>query len=380
MIKVGLIQRICPHYRVAVFRRLAEDIDLTLYYGKGQKVGANQNAKAIADFKNKYLFTIGFSLKWGIKNYYLSWFPFLLLHLFRDRPRVIITEGTTNIINNFFVIPYCRLTKTPVVWWDSGRNIRVPKSRLRKLFEPLVAYLIKQVDACITYGEIAQQYLISIGFPKERIFIAQNTIDISYVARDIQKYSAEVLKREREKLRLEDKKVILYVGAIERRKKIENLLISFKEIKTKYSQAALLIIGDGDYKDNIERFIKTRQIKDVYLLGRIVNKLGLYFLLCDILVLPGWNTLAINQAMAYGKPVITVPYGGPEYELVEEGKTGFIVERDNISQLFSAILKILNDDSLRKTMAINAQKRINNLANIDNMVKGIVKAVKEVTK
>jgi len=379
MIKVVLIQRVCPHYRVPIFKKLAQKVDLILYYGKGQKTGAVQNAKKIEGFKAKRLFTVAFNLKWGEKEYYISWFPFLIWSLIKDKPQVVITEGTTNIINNIFIIPYCKLVKIPIIWWDGGRDIRMVKSKIRMLIEPILRLLIKSSDIFIAYGKIAKEYIMSFGIPPEKIFIAQNTIDTSYIKEEISKYNDEILRKEKERLNLQGKKIILYVGAIEKRKKIENLLIAFKKIKTQYSDVVLLIIGDGDYKKNIEDFIKTYQLRDVYLLGRITERVGLYFMLSDVVVLPGWSSLAVNQAMAYGKPVITVPYGGPEYELVEDGKTGYIVERDNIEQLSFAILRILKDDNLRKIMWSNARAKINQVANVENMIEKIYEAISKVS-
>lgn len=60
MIKIALIQQVCAHYRIPVFRRLAKDVGLILYYGEGQRTGANQNAKIITGFKTKRLFSISF--------------------------------------------------------------------------------------------------------------------------------------------------------------------------------------------------------------------------------------------------------------------------------------------------------------------------------
>lgn len=374
MVKVALVQRICPPYRLAVFRNLAKKIGLTVYYGKGLSRGSYQNAKVISGFCARKLFTLGFRVKIGERDYYLSCFPYILWYLYKDRPQVIITEGTTNIINNLFLIPYCRLRGIKIIWWDGGRDIRIPARGMRKLLDFLVGFLVKRANACIAYGRIGRQYLASLGFPAEKIFIAQNTIDISDIEKDIEKYNEGALEKARRKYNLGQKRVILYAGAIEPRRKIEDLLMAFEEVKTKLN-VALLLIGDGYHREDIQRFIDRRKINDVHMLGRIVKGAGLYFLLSDILVLPGWSSLAINQAMAYGKPVITVAYGGPEYELVEDGKTGFIAERGNVPQLSSLIWKVLSNEKLSRGMGREGRSKIIREVSVDNMIDGIVKAI-----
>ena len=59
-IKVAISQRIIPHYRVPVFSELAsrENIDLTVFYGRGFSTGSQVNAKSINGFFSKKLFTL----------------------------------------------------------------------------------------------------------------------------------------------------------------------------------------------------------------------------------------------------------------------------------------------------------------------------------
>jgi glycosyltransferase involved in cell wall biosynthesis len=101
-------------------------------------------------------------------------------------------------------------------------------------------------------------------------------------------------------------------------------------------------------------------------------------MLCDIFVLPGLASLSINQAMYYGKPVICAKRGF-EYEVIEDNESGVLIEPQNMSQLISAILKLLLDDDLRKKMGARG-KEIGSMFSIDTMVRGIVDAVEFAVK
>jgi len=373
MIKVALIQKICPHYRVSIFKRLAKEVDLMLYYGKGQKKGSFQSVKQIEGFKSKKLFALSFSLHMTKRSYYINWFPFLLLHLIKYKPQVIITEGATNILNNISILVFAKATKTPFIWWDAGRDMNAARSTIRKSMDPLLDFFAKQTSAVIAYGEKAKKYFCFRGILSKKIFIAQNTADFGIANKDRNQYFKQVNEKRR-MLSLDNKRVILYVGAIEKRRKLKNLLLVFKEIKLENKDIALIIIGDGPERDNIEKIIKSEDIKDVYVLGRIIEEVGLYFALCDIFVLPGCSSLAINQALFYGKPVITVAYGGPEYELVKNGENGFIVDRNNDEQLKEAISKIILDSELRIKMEKESLK-LSKHVTVENMVVNIMKAV-----
>jgi glycosyltransferase involved in cell wall biosynthesis len=373
-VKVTLIQRICPHYRVPVFRRLAEEVDLTLYYGRGLKRGAQQNAAEITGFKSLRLPTIGRSINRGDRDHFITWFPTLIPRLIKDKPEVIIVGGATDLPNNLMVIPFAKLAGIPVIWWDAGRDISFPPGRLRTLVEPVIRLLIRNACACIAYGEMAREYLSSIGIAAGKIFVARNTMDIAGIDRDMKKYSDQELQAEKKRLKLTGKKILLYVGSLERRKKLNNLLRSFKDIREEIPDTALLIIGDGIYREDLEKFIKDHGIEDVNFLGRKVEDVGLYFLLGDIFIQPGWSSLALVEAMAYGKPVITVPYGGPEYEVVEDGITGIIIEKDDISGLTEEIRKLITDDERREKMGRAARDKLKSRS-MEGMVREMVRAV-----
>jgi len=378
LIRVAYIKRVISHYQLNSLKLLANYVDLTIYYGRGQKTGAVQNAKVIEGFKHKKLFTLAFGFETKSKSHYLNLFPSLIFHLIKDRPQVIITEGATNIINNISVIVFARLTKTPFIWSDAGRNIDLPMGLLRKIIEPFLIFLIRKADACSVYGEMSKNYYLSVGIPEEKIFISQNTTDIE-ANEEYKKQYAGQLNLEQDRLSLIGKKIILYVGSIEKRKRLDKLLKIFSQIKLQSNDIALVIIGDGPEKGNIEKIVSTENIKDVHILGRIERGLGLYFMLCDVLVLPGSSSLAIYQAMFYGKPVITVAYGGPEYELIKNGENGFVLTRENDAQLKDAIVRIIFDDNLRIQMGKESLNLVNKI-NTEKAEKKVTEAVDYVYK
>lgn len=378
MYKVALIQSVCVHYKMPFFRKFAEKVNLIYFYGKGEKRGSWQNVKEIKGFKYQKLLSV--ILKFWIKDFpvRLVWFPTLFYHLHKSNPEVIISGGfINNVVNNIFVWLYCRISSVPWIIWDAGRRKEKPKNFLRKLSEPMNIFLLNQAKAVIAYGSIGRDYLISLGINAEKIFIAQNTIDVETCFKEVERLKANpsIIKEIRRKLGLNKKKVVLYVGALEKRKKVENLITVFNDLKKEISNINLVIIGDGPYESELKGFVSSALIKHIHFLGRITKDIGKYFLLCDVFVQAGWNSLAIIEAMAYGKPVITVLYGGPEYEAVENGKTGFILERDNLIQLKKSIWKLITDERLRKRMGKLSQERIK-VFNLDNMVKGFLKAIK----
>jgi starch synthase len=61
--------------------------------------------------------------------------------------------------------------------------------------------------------------------------------------------------------------------------------------------------------------------------------------------------------MACGKPVIASRVGGLA-EIVDDGQTGLLVEPDNVEQLAKAIIRLLQDESLRSRLGDNARRKV----------------------
>lgn len=90
------------------------------------------------------------------------------------------------------------------------------------------------------------------------------------------------------------------------------------------------------------------------------DKIVRYYQNCDIFCFPTLGEpfgKAVIEAMSCGKPVIASNRGGPK-EIVEDGKTGFLVPPRKIEPLAEKILKLLRDKKLRRKMGKEARKRV----------------------
>jgi len=87
--------------------------------------------------------------------------------------------------------------------------------------------------------------------------------------------------------------------------------------------------------------------------------------------------MPIVEAMATGVPIVATRGGGTP-ELVVDGETGLLVERGDASALAEAILRLLSDEKLRKSMGRAARKRAVELFSWDQIVKNLLYLYQEI--
>jgi len=138
--------------------------------------------------------------------------------------------------------------------------------------------------------------------------------------------------------------VVITVARLERVKGIEYLIKSISIIKSQIPNLTCLIIGDGSERKNLENLVERLGLKErVKFLGEIPNeKIPEHLAGADCFVLPSLREgfgIVILEAQAAGIPVIGTKVGGI-LDLIEDGKTGLLVEPKNPQAIADAIGKI----------------------------------------
>lgn len=373
-IKVAISQRVLPHYRVPVFAELAQrpGIDLTVFYGKSPETGAARNASHIEDLKHIKLPTIVIDFAYrGIEKYRV-FHPTLAKHLVMDSFDVVIVEPATNFFNNLITYPVCKLFRKKLIWWEAGNEKTI--SPLRRYIDPIIRTMIRASDAYITYNSLSDQYLKALGVHDNRIFRAQNTLDTSQIAKDIANFSDKVPQLKSE-LGIQEAKVIVYIGAVEHRKRIENLIEAVNMLRNQDIDAVLLIVGDGIYEPQLRRSLSSQAREYIKLVGQHTTDAVLYLLASDVVVLPGQGGLAVNHALVCGRPVIATEESDAIRDYIENGRNGFVVDVNSAEAIAQAAMRIFLDPSLHESLLVGASESGSRLS-LSRMVDGIEAAIR----
>ncbi len=246
--------------------------------------------------------------------------------------------------------------------------------------DPLIDILNKYSNAFITYNSSADQYLMdSFNIPSEKIFRAQNTLDTSKISKDMNLFKNQV-KTLRRKLEIVDSKVALFIGGIEKRKRINNLITAVSNVNKMGIKTKTIIVGDGQDMDWVKTNMSKEEVPITIFVGKHIEDAVLYILLSDVVVLPAQGGLSIIHAFACSKPFIgtteTVSPGTNSiYDYIKDGINGFVIKVNDIDDLTDKLYQLFSDDSLYKKTCQEALKSSIYLT-VPRMVDGIEDAIK----
>ena len=151
---------------------------------------------------------------------------------------------------------------------------------------------------------------------------------------------------------------LLYFGRLERHKGIKALISAMKRVNS----LKLYIVGEGSYRNELEKYMEIDNVKNVLLVGYKKGKELNEFIKNSLFtIVPSeWYEncpLAVLESFALGKPVIGADIGGIP-DLVDNEYTGMLFERGNVEDLAEKIGYLLNNKNLVAEMGRNARKKI----------------------
>jgi len=160
-------------------------------------------------------------------------------------------------------------------------------------------------------------------------------------------------------VRLSDQKGITY------------LLKAMPEILKTHPHTTVVIAGDGDLRADLEQEAKTLGISNNVVFCGTRKDIPELLQLFDIYALPSkWEGLPmiILEAMASDCAVVATDVGGNGTAIID-GKTGLLIEPENVKALTAALNRLLTDKNLRKQLAGNARQRFDAIFSAETMTR-----------
>jgi starch synthase len=254
-----------------------------------------------------------------------------------------------------------------VVHYQSGGNLYAPLMLARLRRQPLVVTIhdvnphpgdfppprvirlvthiaTRLADQVIVHGNQQSQVLqAEYGTPASKINVVQMGAFLLF-----RRFMQQTID--------EEPNLILFFGRIRAYKGIQYLLDAVPLVTQAVPTARFIIAGRGD---SLEQYgYRPDQSEHVIVDGRFIPmaEVAPLFQRAAVVVLPYTDASqsgVVNLAYAFGKPVVCTRVGSIP-EIVDDGRTGYLVEPRDATQLANAIIRLLSDPPARRQMGHNA--------------------------
>lgn len=219
-------------------------------------------------------------------------------------------------------------------------------------------YCLNQADRIIAVSTLLKNYMVNNwGIKASKIYILPN-------AADIESFENVSSDKVRAKYNLKNRIIIGFVGSLHKWYGIENLLKAFAIAQKSNNNLILMIIGDGQYRKQLENLTEKLKISDQTIFtGNIPHsEIPEYINAFDIAIAPyrdlptGFynSPIKLFEYMAAGKAIIASKIGQID-EIVEHKKTAWLVPPGNIKALSEAIIYLTKNPKIRNKLARNSR-------------------------
>lgn len=151
---------------------------------------------------------------------------------------------------------------------------------------------------------------------------------------------------------------ILYVGRLEKHKRVDTLILSYKQLKRRYKDLELIVVGTGPEEERLRKM--ARNVEDVAFYAPMpYEELAALMKSAWLFVLPSvreGHGIVLLEAMAAGTPPIAVKMpGSGVVDVIRDGYNGLLVSRDGTKE---GIEKLLLDANLYEEIRKNGLKSV----------------------
>jgi phosphatidylinositol alpha-mannosyltransferase len=159
----------------------------------------------------------------------------------------------------------------------------------------------------------------------------------------------------------DDKVNILFVGRLEKRKGLGDLLRAYRFIQVRGPSTRLIIVGDGPLRGNVESYIARHRLPNVIMAGYVPETVKpRYYNSADIFCAPATGAesfgIVLLEALASGLPVVATEIPG-YMSVLEPGRDSLTVQPRSWRELGASLVVLARDAELRRRMGGYAREK-----------------------
>lgn len=282
-----------------------------------------------------------------------KWFP-VFLKVFRmvrkKRPEIIFVSHILPI--GYIALLFKFVFDVPYIVFTHGMDVLMAQKNFWKKF--WLKKILKNANIIIANSEFTRSEILKLGIKKEKTGVVYPCPNPEIKIIQFNKKTT-------------NKKIILSVGRLIKRKGFDNVIRAMPKILKEIPGAIYLLVGSGPYKNELEKIRDKNNLKKniIFVDGINDKEMHAYYGMSDVLVMPsrridsdveGFGIVYLEAAL-FGKPSIAGKDGGMP-EAVLDNETGFVVDGENPDEIANATIKLLKDNELREKMGERARKRV----------------------
>jgi len=241
-------------------------------------------------------------------------------------------------------------------------SVKLPfKNFLFKLAWKYNLWLYKKCDLVITPTKIIEDKLKKEGIKNTKV--VWHGIDPTNIRNANPEYA-------KQKLKLSDEKIVLFVGRLTKDKGIYTLLSIAEKLKS--HNMIIIFAGTGPEEANLKE--KAKKFDNVKVLGYVEEELkNSLYKLAFVFVLPSKAETfgyVLFEGMEADTPVIGAASGGI-LELIKDGENGFLIPFDDSKKLLEKILLLKENPELYKNIVSNGKEFLEKYGYIERHIESM---------
>ncbi len=358
--KLCCIFNYAPLYRLSIFKKIDETYDTQFYFGN--------MVSNIEKFDTRILRKK--PKAFGIKTLlgHIPWWSGLFRAAFEDCDVFLMTGDFSFSFYPFIIM--CHLRGKKVYAWGHGCKSFSGKYRFMKP-------LYYMWDGFYTYGQGGKDRLVKLGINADKIHVIYNSLNSGVNISFNSGLNSDIYKEHFNN----NNPVVLFVGRLTKVKQLDWILEAHKKHLDEGLLYNVIIIGDGDCRDDLTSYVKENQLEQsVWFYGKCYDEEVLNSLIynADLCVSPGNVGLTALHAMTYGTPVIShddFESQMPEYETIVPGVTGDLYEHGSFIAFCNTINRWLSNHTNRDEVRENCYSIINGKFNSNYQIQLLEKTL-----
>ncbi|WP_316804869.1 glycosyltransferase family 4 protein [Pedobacter nototheniae] len=245
------------------------------------------------------------------------------------------------------------------------------KKIIRRFF---LSRIYKKIDLAFYVGANNKAYFLAAGLAESQLKHAPHAIDNK---RFTENRNTEALKLRTELGLSEQDALVVFAGKLAPVKNPELLLDAF--ISLNQPNTHLLLVGNGILENSLKSKVQKLSTNNITFIDfQNQSQMPIIYQACDVFCLPSLNEtwgLAVNEAMAAGKPVLVSDAVGCAVDLVENKINGLIFKSQNLPDLIQSLKSLFHDKKEIKSMGLASYHKIQSWS-FEEQVLAIKKQIK----